>query len=436
MRSRQTATLLAGVLAAGALVAVPAAAADRTPREPAVRSVAAVPSGSIVYVKSNNVWLTRADGSGQYQVTKDGTSAEPYQNPTMSDNARIAVMRRGQIHVLKQNGAVLSRFTPADLYLSGAIAPAASPVISPDGSRIAYHQLRMVIVDGRYKIEQLTAVIPWNSPKFIGSLVSGRQASWVSGSRLALTRSGDIHLYDVGSADSARWFLTDDVYDWVDWTNWFGLYDPEVSPDGSLVTYLAESAALLTAKVNGNPRTGAPSPPREGCTLTSDQTAPSDNVIFHSPSFGPDSNSIAYEELGALWVVTNIKACNASTTTKKIVAGALSPDWSRAPLDPGPRSTKPGDKPGSKSFSLKKKPVLKGKAKVGKKLRASAGTWSPAPKTYTYKWLRNGKKIKGATGAKYTVTKADRRGKVAVKVTVKRPGYKKLSATSQAKQIR
>ena len=43
-------------------------------------------------------------------------------------------------------------------------------------------------------------------------------------------------------------------------------------------------------------------------------------------------------------------------------------------------------------------PTIKGKAKVGKTLTALPGTWGPAPVTFTYQWLRNGKPIAGATG--------------------------------------
>jgi len=33
---------------------------------------------SIVYISAGNVWLANADGTGQYQVTLDGTTASPY----------------------------------------------------------------------------------------------------------------------------------------------------------------------------------------------------------------------------------------------------------------------------------------------------------------------------------------------------------------------
>lgn len=69
-----------------------------------------------------------------------------------------------------------------------------------------------------------------------------------------------------------------------------------------------------------------------------------------------------------------------------------------------------------------KLPAISGAAKVGKKLRASHGTWLHVPK-YTYRWLRcsaAGTACKGitkATRSSYTLTKADARHRIEVRVT-------------------
>ncbi|MCW5951149.1 MAG: hypothetical protein KIT69_02680 [Propionibacteriaceae bacterium] len=78
------------------------------------------------------------------------------------------------------------------------------------------------------------------------------------------------------------------------------------------------------------------------------------------------------------------------------------------------------------------RPVITGKAKVGSKLHASKGSWSPTPAKYAYQWYRNGKVIKKATSSSYKLTKADKGKKVSVKVTAKRTGYSAGSKTSKA----
>ncbi|GAA3686428.1 hypothetical protein GCM10022237_51040 [Nocardioides ginsengisoli] len=73
------------------------------------------------------------------------------------------------------------------------------------------------------------------------------------------------------------------------------------------------------------------------------------------------------------------------------------------------------------TFATTPTPKIAGTAKVGRKLTARAGTWAPTP-TLRYQWLRNGKAIKGATGATYRLVKADRGKRITVRVTASRPG--------------
>lgn len=75
------------------------------------------------------------------------------------------------------------------------------------------------------------------------------------------------------------------------------------------------------------------------------------------------------------------------------------------------------------------KPKITGTAKVGATLKASAGTWDPAPEATTFTW-RVGTKTVG-TGASYKVKASDRGKTISVTVTATRDGYNpgKASAT-------
>lgn len=75
-------------------------------------------------------------------------------------------------------------------------------------------------------------------------------------------------------------------------------------------------------------------------------------------------------------------------------------------------------------------PTISGAAKVGQTLTAQAGTWSPAV-TPTYRWLRGGTAISGATKPTYTLTAADLKATIAVEVTGTSPGYVPLTLTSE-----
>lgn len=88
------------------------------------------------------------------------------------------------------------------------------------------------------------------------------------------------------------------------------------------------------------------------------------------------------------------------------------------------------------TFSKLKSPQVRGTMRVGRKLTAYRGAWSPSPMAYRYQWLRNGHKIKAATKATYRLTKKDRGAKISVRVTVLRSYYLSRVATSASRRAR
>lgn len=73
-----------------------------------------------------------------------------------------------------------------------------------------------------------------------------------------------------------------------------------------------------------------------------------------------------------------------------------------------------------------------GKVKVGKTLRASAGTWQPAATSVTYQWLLGKKKIAKATKSKLKLKKAWKGKRVAVRITVSAGGAVPRTVTVKA----
>ena len=119
MSSPRSWRALASVVLALALV-LPAASSAR--------------ASSLVFVKraDGNVWLAAADGAEQFQVTTNGTPADPYFSPTQSERGVISVARgaglAGRIYRLDRLGSRLS--SPFAVTLAPGII---NPVISPDG---------------------------------------------------------------------------------------------------------------------------------------------------------------------------------------------------------------------------------------------------------------------------------------------------------------
>lgn len=453
MPATRTAALvsIAALATASLLTAGPASAETTAPgpthqgalarahRTTAATSVAAAAAtGTIVYIHDHNVWLTRPDGSGQRAVTKDGTEASPYEHPTMSDAGIIAAMKGDTILRLDQAGKVLNTMVPEDLFVPDYgtvnISPVLDPEISPDGSKIAYSQLRLEHYGGGdynyLKSEAETSytdAAAWVGPDKYG-IVLGFQPSWIGNSKVALDVDGDVQLANLGQ-DAQPWFWSKDVF-----TDFIELNEPEVSRDRQRVL-LGTDGGFVVVKANGDPGGANPGKPHEFvCGLSSDGTTP----VPVDPSSGPDSDSAAYSEGGDLWVALGLDACGEQTTLAKVATGGTEPDWSPAALAPPPV---PGSDPGTGSgsttqqFTLGAAPRLSGKARVGKRLRASAGTWTPAPGSVSYTWLRNGKVIAGQGGSSYKLGRKDRGRKVSVKVTVRRSGYATRSATSRALKV-
>lgn len=88
------------------------------------------------------------------------------------------------------------------------------------------------------------------------------------------------------------------------------------------------------------------------------------------------------------------------------------------------------------TFTKVKSPSVRGTMKVGRKLTAYRGSWSPSPMAYRYQWLRNGHKIKKATKSSYRLTRKDRGAKISVRVTVKRTYYVSRTVTSAKRRAR
>ncbi|MFS3130057.1 LpqB family beta-propeller domain-containing protein [Nocardioides sp. Bht2] len=391
-------------------VTLPATVPDRVPTGAAQ---AAPPSGTIVFIKSHNVWLIRPDGSGLYQVTRDGTFGAPYVSPSMSDAGVIAAGRGPYIVRMKQNGQVLNRIDPHPLTNSVSHPIDGAPIqvaISPDGRRIAYTFASYSCpIGASCGLRTATGVTDSAalSPNRVGTNYFS-SPSWITNSRLMVHGGYGSHVMvqDLAGAP-AHWYDDSEVVDPGE-----DLSAGAVSRDGSRLAVVRSYGAtthLATASVAGDPRTA----PVSGLADPTYLCFTNQDAAINSPSWGPDNRSVVIGDSDGLVILTEGAAC-ASTGIRALAPGGSAPHWSPGTLNPGPRL-----------FSPISTPRITGKARVGRKVTATTGAWSPKPSTVAYRWLRNGKAIKGKAGAKrtYVVRRTDRGRRLSVLVTVKRSGY-------------
>ena len=91
--------------------------------------------------------------------------------------------------------------------------------------------------------------------------------------------------------------------------------------------------------------------------------------------------------------------------------------------------------PPGKALTKTPTPTISGTGKVGKTLKAKAGTWKPSKVKLKYQWLRDGEPIAKATKSSYKLAKADAGRKITVRVTGSKSGYVSVAKTSKAKSV-
>lgn len=317
-RRRRALAAACGVaaLTLGALAAAPAAQAD-----------------SLVFVKESNVWLANPDGSGQYQVTTDGTADNPYQSPSQADDGTIVAVRAkpnlGPLIRMRQNGSVINQI-PAKVMQYGPFDPA----ISPDGRRVAYVEV--------YTNTHETSSATWitnvdgpTAPGVYGSPGPGTGApSWIDSDRIFVgtyTRA----LTMVPGQDETDW--------WNDWDHSDLLGASEDLDDGEVAAN--GNVAFVRGDREGNTiqlyrSSGLGSAPTPTCTLSNPSPGPL-GARFVDPTFSPSGDAIAWQEGDGIWT-TALPATGCAGAPKLTIAGASEPDWGPAAINPGPRETPPG----------------------------------------------------------------------------------------------
>ena len=319
---------LTGVLAA-LVVAAPNAAAD-----------------SLVFIRDHNVWLANADGSGQYQVTLDGTTGSPYSSPSQADDGTIVALRtpfggRPQIWRMHQNGGLLNAPINTPAPGTGAI----DARVSPDGRLVAYWFLTEVSTGPCLYCFEITtrALISYadrfTNPDAVGTPNTGGWPSWMSNNRLYVSgASAEIWYYQLGTPEAVQW--------WGDSENCGLCTNPppivnlsagEVSRDGQRIAVVRgngeETIALYQS--GGPPPADGSAPPKP--TPTCAFTGPNGGK-FVRPTWSQDGQTLAWQEGNGIWSsrIPDFSNC-AALTSQLIVPGGTDPDFGPAAVNPGAR---------------------------------------------------------------------------------------------------
>lgn len=197
----------------------------------------------------------------------------------------------------------------------------------------------------------------------------------------------------------------------------------DVAADGSY-TIVGAGDDELTPVISAKP------------SITAAKVAVGQKLTAKTSGWGPVGVKLAFQWLsnstaipGATAGSYTLKAADAGKRISVRVTGSLS-------------GAEPKSETSNQTVSVAKgalaapKPKVAGTYKVKKTLKAKAGAWGPKGVKLKYQWLRNGKKIKGATKTSYKLSRADRGKKVGVRVTGSLSGYTTTSTNSTAKKVK
>jgi len=420
---------------------------------------ASAQADSISFIRGGDVWVAAPDGSQQTQLTHDGG----YSYQSRADDGSFIALHGRNLHRLSPTGQLIADFStpvsgeqtaPKTAYFKGPF----KPEISPDGSKVAYEYWfqdyytdpscgtadfctanRLSVGIGYTYPDRLTS---WDEPGL------GRQSGWVDPSWIdnnTLLQSDKSVRPNVdaiidhpgdGNQTIERWF-EDDQGAWY-------LRDGEVSRRGDAAAdcsttprdwsdpHIGQQDDQVTLyRLAGAPPAGQP----QQCFSFGNPDA-----IYASPSFAHDGAHVAWasrsRETGSPWEIRVGDVPNlgggcqsAPGESRTLIADAMQPDWSPAPVPGGA----PAAAAATSSVSTAAAPATKTiTARITKRklrralsdgLRVSLAV--PAGGSLTVKARRAGK----------TVAKATRRVKRAGSVTVTLRFTKKARRTLRRARV-
>jgi hypothetical protein len=309
----------------------------------AVWAAPAASADSLVFIRADNVWLSNADGSGQYQVTLDGTATNPYESPSQADDGTILAVhapsgQRNQLFRMTQSGALLN--TPANTPAPGPTG-ALEAKISPNGALVAYWFVTTTSDPFcPFCVNVASQALLSHSDRFtnyneVGTPNTGIRPSWINNTTILLNNSNATQwYYTLGMPEAVEWFEESTVPSGDGQIRLFD--DSEVAPTGDRLALVRgdNGETLLIYKMNGLPP-ATPDTPKCGLTMPSGK--------FVGPTWSTDGRLLAWRENDGIWTITvpaNVDACAVPSgygTPQLIISGGSDPDFGPAAVAPGPR---------------------------------------------------------------------------------------------------
>jgi hypothetical protein len=321
-------------------------------------------ASSIVYTKADgNVWLVKPDGSGEHQVTLDGSATTPYEEASQADDGTILARHggrpvQGSLERLAQNGRRLGEpISPLPEVLATlAQTGPFDPELSPDGRTVTY---TVDLIEGPY-FDTSCACYRGRS---LGTHVAFADA--VSGASRGLSGTGDTTpLLHPSWVDSGRVMMTAPNLLAGDQAGsvaigseppdgWFAdapaFQDRLLLDDGELTRAGDKLALVRGDNLTDEPvvpaiqiysASGASTPPVQRCRIAVTRKP----VV--NPSWAPDGSGLVWSQPDGIWFSPVSASGDCGLAPRLIVPGGINPDWGPADVNPGAREPAVAGGPG------------------------------------------------------------------------------------------
>ena len=304
---------------------------------------------SMVFIKKSNVWMARADGSGQVRLTRDGNRGTPYFSPSIADNGTIVALKSVFLHSFRPNGQRIVRARQWAINPSPSLSTEPFFVdLSPNGRITAtQNAVYSTFYDPR-RSETRPTVAAWftdffdfrkSPPKEIG-LTDGyydyNYPAWIDSRRVLSTSYGifnaQIFTNRVGQRTRGVDFYRDPGRDPDTGTNSYILADAEMTRARDRFAVMRRPLRVDTADLSVATiqiyRTRNPSTASEPlCAIGPGRKIGPEP----DPSWSPDGRTLVWYENGRGIFSTPVRAKpGCGLRPRLIVRGAHSPDLSKA----------------------------------------------------------------------------------------------------------
>ncbi len=304
----------------------------------------------MVFIKKNNIYMSRLDGSRQVRITRDGSRRFPYFSPSIADNGTIVALRSVFLHSFRPNGRRIVKARQWAIDPSPSLSTEPFNVdLSPNGRIVATQNAVYSTFYDLRRSQIRPTVSAWfidffdfrrNPPKEIGqtdSYYDYNIPAWISSKTVLSTSYGifnaQVFTNRVGKRTRGVEFYRDPGRDPQTGTNSFALADAEMTRarDRFAVvrrpirgpSFADVSVGTIQIYRTGNP----PAASTPLCTI-----GPGRRISQEAdPSWSPDGRTLLWWENGRGIYSTRVtSASGCGIRPKRIVRGALSPDLSRA----------------------------------------------------------------------------------------------------------